>query len=108
MKTRKAISAIRFGELVATVIWSAHWHGGQGSREYRMGCRARKLIENSMEVGRFVLTRAFDSLEHYVTGESLNCGIYRGSVVSASAKRKYQKLQAFSEKKSGKFVEFPC
>lgn len=66
---RPPFSTARLGTLLGIVIWSAHYHTGQWSREYRIGCRARKLITDSMEVGGFVLSRLFDRYEHVVTGE---------------------------------------
>lgn len=100
MKTYKSnpitLCPSRRSQLVAIMLWSAHYHGGQASREYRMGCRARKLLERSNEIGSFLASRWFDSFEPYVSGgEAL-----RTSVLSfaENVKRKYEKLEFISQR----------
>lgn len=61
---------IRVAQLLGIAIWASHYHSGQGSREYRMGCRAGALIKRTNEIGNWLFSRWFDQLEGFCTGES--------------------------------------
>lgn len=89
-------SSSRLGELVGIMLWSAHWHSGQASQEYRMGCRARQLLSRSSEIGDYLASQWFDDLEG-VVGEKE--GYVRGYSYNfvKSASVKYQDLSRISE-----------
>jgi hypothetical protein len=90
-------SAPRLASLVGIMLWSAHYHGGQWSREYRMGCRARTRLERSNEIGAFLASRWFDALEHYASGQCDNPpAVYVGEF-SAIVRSTYRRLAALSE-----------
>jgi hypothetical protein len=101
MKTYKSnpilFSLQRRASLMGIIIWSAHFHAGQGSREYRMGCRARTLLERSNEIGLFMVSRQFDNLEPFLTGEKEMPRVYVPEF-SNQVKRVYDHLAAVSEK----------
>lgn len=82
----------RIASLVAIMLWSAHYHSGQWSREYRMGCRARNLINRSNEIGDYLASTWFDNLEGYVTGGPIPTVYTRG--FSEKVKETYDKLAA--------------
>lgn len=86
----------RLSQLIGIMLWSAHYHGGQASREYRMGCRARKLLERSNEIGSFLASKWFDSFEPYVSGGEAP----RTSVLSfaENVKKEYAKLEFISQR----------
>lgn len=86
----------RIASLVGIVLWSAHYHKGQWSREYRLGCRARSLVERHNEIGPFLLTRWFDALEHYAQGQAPAPKQYTATF-SKQVKRTYQTLAKLSE-----------
>lgn len=93
--------AMRQASLVGIMIWSAHYHGGQWSQEYRMGCRARTLLKRSNEIGDFLASRWFDALENYVgdsTGSIERPRQYTKEF-SEAAKASYQKMERISNKK---------
>ncbi len=102
MKTFKSnpikFSTRRAASLVGIMIWSAHYHGGQSSREYRMGCRARTLLNRSNEIGAFMASRWFDTLENYVGGDDAQSApmIYILGF-SETAKKTYRKMANISE-----------
>ena len=91
MKKNIKLSAARQASLVGIMIWSAHFHRGQWSQEYRMGCRARTLLERSNEIGRFLASRWFDNLEHFVDNRGERPRQYVAEF-SEQAKKTYQKL----------------
>lgn len=103
MKTFKTnpikYNSIRQATLIGIMIWSAHYHGGQGSQEYRMGCRARKLLERSNEIGPFLASRWFDKMEPYLTGAAEKPRIYN-SDFSEKAREIYEKLAKITENSS--------
>lgn len=81
----------RIAELVGIMLWSAHYHSGQWSREYRMGCRARQLLNRHNEIGSFLASRWFDNLESYASGEGERPTLYNPEF-SDKVKETYQKL----------------
>jgi hypothetical protein len=81
----------RIASLVGIMLWSAHYHTGQWSREYRMGCRARQLLNRHNEIGSFLASRWFDQFESYVTGESERPSVCTQDF-SETVKATYQKL----------------
>lgn len=97
-------SSQRQASLVGIMIWSAHWHAGQSSREYRMGCRARTLLERSNEIGEFLARTWFDKLENYVSDERGEIEPPRVYVLpfSKQAKKVYAALANISEKQEKK------
>jgi hypothetical protein len=101
MKTYKSnpiqLSLSRRASLMGIVLWSAHYHGGQSSREYRMGCRARTLLERSNEIGSFMVSRQFDNLEPFLNGEKEAPRVYVPEF-SNQAKKTYDRLAAITKK----------
>jgi hypothetical protein len=97
MKKIIKLSASRQASLVGIMLWSAHYHHGQWSREYRMGCRARTLLSRSNEIGAFMASRWFDALERYVDNRDSAPRQYTLEF-SKQAKKTYQKLAFFSGK----------
>jgi hypothetical protein len=83
----------RIAELVGIMLWSAHYHSGQGSREYRMGCRARQLLNRHNEIGSHLASHWFDNLESYVSGDLERPTIYNRNF-SEKVKATYLKLAA--------------
>ena len=90
-------SARRLASLVGIMLWSAHYHGGQWSREYRMGCRARAALDKSNEIGAFLASRWFDHLEHYASGQADNPPAQYCREFSERVKTQYCRLARFSE-----------
>ena len=86
----------RQAALVGIMLWSAHYHGGQWSREYRMGCRARALLERSNEIGSMMASRWFDRLEGYASGEGERPRVYT-LAFSEAVKASYGRMVAIGE-----------
>lgn len=93
MKTLEK-KAIRQAQWLGIILWSAHYHNGQWSQEYRMGCRARALFVESMEIGEFVLSRCFDKLEHYVSSDSAEMPAAISLEYAETVKTAYNRLVA--------------
>lgn len=87
----------RQASLMGIVLWSAHWHAGQWSREYRAGCRARQLLARSNEIGSSLVSRWFDALEHYASGEDSTPPVQYVAEFSAAVRATYARLARWSE-----------
>lgn len=88
----------RQAKLFGSILWSAHYHSGQWSREYRIGCRARRLFTESMEAGERILSQLFDTLEGYVSGDTEDRPPVAVRPEWADAARgEYKRLAAISE-----------
>jgi hypothetical protein len=100
------LSLSRRASLLGIVLWAAHYHGGQSSREYRMGCRARTLLERSNEIGPFMVSRQFDHLEPFVCGDKEAPRVYVPEF-SNQVKKTYDRLAAITEKDMHKTYTSP-
>ena len=90
------LSVRKSAQLVGIVMWSMHYHDGQFSRSYRMGCRASGLIERSNEIGSFMLSRWIDSLESYVAGDGRGNPPAVSNAFAWQARESYQKMLSIS------------
>jgi hypothetical protein len=88
----------RKGTLVGIMVWSAHYHGGQWSREYRMGCRARRLLERGNEIGGYLASKWFDLFEEHLKTGTVRIIFNREMADAASAV--YHKLAKYSEEEA--------
>ena len=65
------LSRERQAQIIGVMIFCAHWHTGQGSRLYRVGCRARELyLKSNVCAASYVMSRLYDTLEHYAAGDT--------------------------------------
>jgi len=89
---------------MGAVLWSAHYHEGQTSQSYRIGCRARTLLEGSNEIGRHLVSRWFDAFEGPASRNEPVSSAYLPEF-SSQVLTSYRKLAAISEKNTSHVEE---